>query len=131
MTLVLVNDKMQQGYTYELSEKEGQNFATDFTPELTPQQMLEMGVFEGHYLNDCQQEFPKEWFANARLSPVCPDIKQNYFQTKSRLPLSEWQKRGWIIGPDVRGVVSVVLSLLLRSSPSGNRHHTNQALESL
>ncbi len=93
----------QQGYTYELSEKEGQNFAADFKPELTPQQMLEMGVFEGHYLNDCQQEFPKEWFANARLSPTCPDIKQNYFQTKSRLPLSEWQKRGWIIGPDVRG----------------------------
>lgn len=103
MTLILVNDKMQQGYTYELSEKEGQNFAADFTPELTPQQMLEMGVFEGHYLNDCQQEFPKEWFANARLSPLYPDIKQNYFQIKSRLPLSEWQKRGWIIAPDVRG----------------------------
>ena len=65
--------------------------------------MLYYGVFEGHYLNDCQNEFPKDWFGNARLSYDKPDISQNYFQIKSRMSLTEWQNRGWIIGPDPRG----------------------------
>ena len=69
--LIRVNDKMQQGYVYMLEEAPGQNFAPDFTPELTPAQMLQMGVFEGHYLTDCQNEFPREWFEEAadKLSP--------------------------------------------------------------
>ena len=97
-----VNDKMQQGYMYELVEPEGQNFAPDFKPELTPPKMLELGVFEGKYLNDCRGEFPKHWFAKAKTAPISkPEI--NCFKLKSRLSLQEWQKRGWIIGPDVRG----------------------------
>ena len=103
MTIIYVNDKMQQGYSYELTEPMGMNFASDFKPDLTPQQMLEMGVFEGHYLNDCQSEFPPSWFTKARLSLDKPDEKVNYFQIKSRQPLQEWQRKGWIIGPDVRG----------------------------
>ncbi len=103
MTMIYVNDKMQQDYSYELIEPMGMNFAPDFKPELTPQQMLEMGVFEGHYLNDCQNEFPSSWFENARLSLDKPDEKVNYFHIKSRQPLQEWQRKGWIIGPDVRG----------------------------
>lgn len=43
MTMIYVNDKMQQDYSYELIEPMGMNFAPDFKPELTPQQMLEMG----------------------------------------------------------------------------------------
>ena len=39
---IIVNDKMQQGYSYELSEPEGKNFAPDFRPELSPQQILEL-----------------------------------------------------------------------------------------
>lgn len=103
MTVIYVHDKMQQGYSYELTEPMGMNFAADFKPELTPQQMLELGVFEGHYLNDCQNEFPPTWFANARLSLDKPDEKINCFHIKSRQPLQEWQRKGWIIGPDVRG----------------------------
>ena len=103
MTMIYVNDKMQQGYSYELSAPMGRNFASDFKPELTPQQMLEMGVFEGHYLNDCQNEFPPIWFENARLSFDKPDEQVNYFHIKSRQPLQEWQRKGWIIDPDVRG----------------------------
>ena len=103
MKIINVHDKMQKNYQYELTAPEGQDFAPDFTPELTPQQMLEMGVFEGHYLTDCQDEFPQSWFVNARLSKTTPDITQNYFGVKSRLSLNEWQKRGWIISPDVRG----------------------------
>ena len=101
--MVIVNDKMQQGYEYELSEKIGENFAHDFKPELTPKQMLELGVFEGHYLNDCKLEFPSDWFKNAKLSPQFADVTQNYFGVKSRLSLCQWQQKGWIIEPDVRG----------------------------
>lgn len=101
--LISVCDKMQSGYTYELTEPMGENFSPLFKPELTPQQMLELGVFEGHYLNDCQNEFPHEWFVNAKLSFEKPDVNCNCFKVKSRQFLQEWRQKNWIIGPDVRG----------------------------
>lgn len=101
--MIIVNDKMQKNYTYDLVEEEGKNFAKDFTPEISPIQMLELGVFEGHYLNDCKNEYPKRWFENARLSIDEPDERINCFGVKSRQPLSEWKRKGWIIGPDIRG----------------------------
>ena len=101
--MVIVEDKMQNGYEYDLFEPVGQNFADDFNPELTPKQMLELGIFEGHYLNDCMYEYPREWFNNARLSIDKPDEKINCFGVKSRQPLSVWKQKGWIIEPDVRG----------------------------
>lgn len=64
---VLVNDLMQKGYVYELSEPMGKNFAADFKPELTPKQMLELGVFGGKYMTDCGEEFPADWFKKAKL----------------------------------------------------------------
>jgi len=67
---VTVNDKMQQGYRYELSTPMGGDFDPEFRPELTPKQMLELGVFGGKYLTDCGNEFPAGWFARARLSPA-------------------------------------------------------------
>ena len=103
MKIIKVHDKMQRGYSYSLTEKEGQNFAPDFKPELTPKQMLELGVFEGHYLTDCQKEFPSDWFKNAKIDTKKPNIELNYFKIKSRQSLQEWQRKGWIIGPDVRG----------------------------
>lgn len=101
--LISVCDKMQSGYTYELTEPVGENFSPLFKPELTPQQMLELGVFDGHYLNDCQNEFPHEWFVNAQFSFEKPDVNCNCFKVKSRQSLQEWQRKNWIIGPDVRG----------------------------
>jgi hypothetical protein len=50
--IVVVNDKMQRDYRYEVSEPAGQNFHPEFKPELTPKQMLELGVFGGKYMND-------------------------------------------------------------------------------
>src|SRR5579871_5161364 len=58
---VIVNDKMQKGHRYVLSEPVGRNFDPEFQPELTPKQMLELGVFGGKYMTDCQAEFPKSW----------------------------------------------------------------------
>lgn len=100
---IIVNDKMQKNYIYELTEPEGKNFASSFEPELTPIQMLELGVFEGKYLNDCCDEFPQSWFENAHVCADKADVEQNCFHIKSRLSLQEWQRRGWIIEPDPRG----------------------------
>lgn len=101
--MICVNDKMQQGYCYELSAPTGDVYHDFFQPELSPEQMLELGVFEGHYLNDCRAEFPKEWFVKAKISQSAPDINCNLFGVKSRQPLALWRQKGWILGPDVRG----------------------------
>ncbi len=63
---VEVNDKMQTGYKYELVEPVGKNFHKDFKPELSPKEMLELGVFGGRYMRDCKNEFPDDWFKNAK-----------------------------------------------------------------
>ena len=52
---MIVNDKMQSGYEYDYTEPMGENFSKDFSPQLTPAEMLEFGIFEGHYLSDCRK----------------------------------------------------------------------------
>ena len=47
---IVVNDRMQSGYRYLLTEPQGANFAPGFEPELSPAQMLALGVFCGKYL---------------------------------------------------------------------------------
>lgn len=103
MTSILVNDKMQAGYRYELTAPEGRGFDPDFTPELTPKEMLELGVFCGKYMTDCQDEFPDDWFAHARLSPGRRDCSLNYFGVDASQPLGEWRRKGWIHPDDPRG----------------------------
>lgn len=100
---IVVNDKMQQNYWYELSEPIGENFGEEFKPELTPKEMLELGVFGGHYLTDCQGEFPKDWFEKAKLSPAKSDSELNFFRVKASQPLLIWKKKGWIHPDDPRG----------------------------
>ncbi len=101
--LIIVNDKMQQGYIYHRIARMGEGFDPDFQPELSPKEMLKLGVFEGHYLTDCQSEFPADWFIEARLSLSKPDVTCNCFSVKSRLSLQQWQDKGWIYPPDPRG----------------------------
>lgn len=100
---IFVFDKMQQNYTYELACAEGKDFHESFAPELTPIEMLELGVFEGHYLTDCQSEFPAYWFKNAKLSPHVANQQYNLFKIKSRQSLQIWRQKGWILDPDPRG----------------------------
>jgi hypothetical protein len=100
---VEVHDGMQQGYVYYRTEPMGENFSPDFCPELTPQEMLALGVFGGKYMTDCTAEFPPEWFAQARLSPRRHDPKMNYFGISASKPLSYWQEKGWIYPEDPRG----------------------------
>jgi hypothetical protein len=103
MTKVTVNDKMQKGYSYERIEPPGQNFDPEFRPELTPQEMLALGVFCGKYMTDCRAEFPQSWFEGAKLAPEGRDCSLNYFGVNASQPLSEWRRKGWIHPDDPRG----------------------------
>lgn len=103
MKTIHVADSMQDGYSYQLVAPMGKKFADDFKPELTPKEMLELGVFGGKYLNDCQNEFPKEWFVEAKLSPEKKDVSLNFFAVDASQPLKEWQRKGWIHEQDPRG----------------------------
>lgn len=100
---IVVNDRMQRGYRYHLTEPAGRNFDPDFTPELTPRQMLHLGVFGGKYMTDTRGEFPKSWFAGAKLSPERRDARLNHFGVDASQPLSEWRRKGWIHPDDPRG----------------------------
>jgi len=100
--VISVHDTMQSSYEYILSARYGDVQSAQFKPHFSPREMLEMGVFEGKYCNDCADEFPKAWFDNAKTSN-CPDPSLNYFGLKSRQPLSVWQQKGWIFEPDPRG----------------------------
>ena len=101
--MVIVYDKMQQWYTYELVAPMWQDFRDDFHPELTPKEMLEAGVFGGKYMTDCQEEFPKDWFENAKLSPLFYDVSCNFFGVRASQSLSIWQEKWWIYKDDPRG----------------------------
>jgi hypothetical protein len=103
---VVVLDKMQKGYGYELTEPMGKNFDPRFKPDLTPKQMLELGVFGGIYMRDCGDEFPKDWFTKAKFAPKGSDVhvaSLNYFGVNASQPLSVWKKNGWIYKDDPRG----------------------------
>jgi hypothetical protein len=100
---VVVNDKIQHDYVYVLTEPAGRNFDEGFEPELTPREMLRLGVFGGKYMTDCRDEFPPSWFARAKLSPAGHDPRLNYFGVSASQPLSVWRRKGWIHRDDPRG----------------------------
>ena len=106
MKEVVANDRMQSGYRYQLTAPAGKGFDPSFTPELTPKEMLELGVFGGVYMRDCRGEFPKSWFAKAKLQEAerfDHDPALNYFGVNASQPLSVWREKGWIYGDDPRG----------------------------
>ncbi len=71
----------------------GRNFDRRLPPELTPAQMLRLGVFCGKYMTDCRKEFPKSWFARAKLAGKARDCALNYFGVDASQPLSVWRKK--------------------------------------
>jgi len=100
---VVVNDRMQRNYRYTLVEPAGRNFGPGFRSELTPRQMLELGVFGGKYMTDCTKEFPRSWFVCAKLSPERRNPALNFFGVDASKPLSYWKRKGWIHADDPRG----------------------------
>ena len=100
---VTVYDKMQRGYRYVLTAPTGRNFDPAFKPELTPAEMLKLGVFGGKYMTDCRDEFPRSWFARAKLCAERHDPTLNLFGVNASQPLAVWRKKGWIYPDDPRG----------------------------
>jgi hypothetical protein len=102
-TVITVNDLMQNDCRYTLTETEGTHFDSRFKPELTPKQMLALGVFGGKYMTDCRNEFPADWFMHAKLCHERHDPSLNFFGVNASQPLSVWRKKGWIHPMDPRG----------------------------
>lgn len=100
--IVRVCDSMQTA-EYRLTEPEGKNFDPRFKPDLTPKQMLTLGVFGGKYMTDCRDEFPADWFEHAKLCHERHDPSLNFFGVNASQPLSVWRKKGWIHPADPRG----------------------------
>ncbi len=94
---------MQRGYVYDRTKPIGRGFRRGFCPDLSPKQMLQLGVFGGKYLNDCRDEFPVSWFKRAKLCQSRHDPKLNFFGVNASQPLSEWRRKGWIYRADPRG----------------------------
>lgn len=103
---ITVNDKMQKGYKYKITALKGKISHPEFTPELTPKEMLEMGVFGGRYMRDCRNEFPQDWFEKAKFHKQGEKGRNNdlnYFKVEASMPLKYWQEKGWIHEDDPRG----------------------------
>lgn len=94
---------MQRGYVYYRTEPVGRNFDDGFEPQLTPREMLELGVFGGKYMTDCRAEFPASWFRQAKLSAERHDRRLNFFGVNASQPLRVWRRKGWIYEEDPRG----------------------------
>jgi hypothetical protein len=101
--IVVVQDRMQRGYRYALVAPVGRRFDVEFEPQLTPKEMLALGVFGGKYMTDCREEFPASWFEKAKLSPLRSDEALNFFGVRASKPLSYWREKGWIHRDDPRG----------------------------
>ncbi len=103
MRTIDVNEDYQTGYSYQLTEPPGKNFNPKFKPQLTPKQMLQLGIFGGDYFNEIPHEFPGEWFKGVVLSKGRAKPELNYFKVNASQPLSVWQKKGWIYFEDPKG----------------------------
>ncbi|MGZ9038812.1 MAG: hypothetical protein ACXW12_17130 [Burkholderiales bacterium] len=98
-----MNDLMQRSYSYVLSARPGRDFDARFQPQLTPKDMLRLGVFGGKYMTDCTDEFPDDWFEHAKLCHERHEASLNCFGVNASQPLSEWRRKGWIYHEDPRG----------------------------
>ncbi len=101
--IVIVRDRMQRGYRYALVAPVGRNFDPEFAPELSPKEMLALGIFCGKYMTDCRAEFPASWFRRAKLAAGRRDCSLNYFGVDASQPLSVWRSNGWLHPDDPRG----------------------------
>ncbi len=105
MRKIHVHTAWQSNYDYTCSEPIGENFDDDFKPELTPKEMLQLGIFAGDYFANDFDEFPNDWFEGVRLSPGSPNPELSFFKIMASQPLKEWQRKGWIFEEDPHGWV--------------------------
>lgn len=80
------------------------NYDSLFKPDLTPKQMLKLGVFGGFYYKDIKDDYPKDWFKGVKLSLDDKKHKElNYFKVNASQPLEVWIAKGWINPQDPHG----------------------------
>lgn len=94
---IIVNDKYQTDYRYTLTEPIGMNFDDEFKPDLTPSEMIELGVFGGVYFINTGEEFPKSWFKHEKKSETGhkqPSL--NFFGVNASQSIEVWREKGWI-----------------------------------
>lgn len=104
MKQIIVDEDYQTGYQYQLDEAPGKNFDPEFTPALTPKQMLQLGVFGGDYFSRTPKEFPADWFNGVEFSKTgTADKDLNLFKVNASQSLKEWQRKGWIHEEDPKG----------------------------
>lgn len=104
MHSIHVNEPYQTAYAYTVTHRPGQDFDLEFRPDLTPKQMLQLGIFGGNYFNAVPQEFPEDWFAGVTLSPDgTAHADLNYFKINASQALAVWQAKGWIYFEDPKG----------------------------
>lgn len=103
MKVIRVDEAYQSGYQYTLTQPMGKNFDPKFEPEISPSEMLHLGIFGGDYFNSVPNEFPKEWFNGVQLSPGEAHKELNYFKVNASMSLAEWKRKGWISEEDPKG----------------------------
>ena len=101
--IINVDEQYQSGYEYTLIEPAGKNFFVDFKPDLTPKEMLKLGIFGGNYFKEAPKEFPHDWFEGVELRPKGADAKLNFYKVNASQPLAQWQRKGWIYFEDPLG----------------------------
>jgi len=101
--MIVVHDTMQHNYHYTCTALVGKDFDPLFKPDLTPREMLALGVFGGKYMRDCTDEFPASWWKGARLAKGKADKSLNYFGVHASQSLAVWKAKGWIYDDDPRG----------------------------
>lgn len=91
----------------------------NFTPNLTPKEVLQLGSFGGGYFRlihsgvtgkdykDDYKEFPEDWFEGLdiphQVTSSDYDASKNKYKVKSGQGLKEWESSGWIVSQDPRG----------------------------
>jgi len=104
MKKITVDEAYQTDYSYSLSAPMGADFTDEFTPGLTPAEMLGLGIFGGDYFQTTPREFPADWFTGVPFSDTgTADAKLNFFLVNASQSLAVWQKKGWISAEDPKG----------------------------
>ena len=101
---VVATDPLQKKYSYSVSQLAGKNFDPTFKPELTPTEMLELGVFGGDYFEGHIDEYPASWFTHAKKSSSGTyTASLNYFGVRASQSREVWIAGGWMHPDDPRG----------------------------
>ena len=105
MTKIVHVKNSLQDYTYTCTERVGKNFDPEFQPQLTPAELLALGIFGGAYFVDTgMDEFPKSWQKGAKISSTGKrDKSLNYFGINASQSRAEWAKKGWLYADDPLG----------------------------